>query len=78
MKLGCIFTITQLNRSFVHDVEHFISDGNNFMALYIYVYIYIYIYIYMIYIYIYMIYIYIYDILIYIFITMKFIVANIM
>ena len=42
MKLGCIFTIIQLNCSIVHDIEHFISKENNFMV-YIYIYIYIYI-----------------------------------
>ena len=38
---GCIFTVIQLNRSIVHDIENFISEGNNFMV-YIYIYIYIY------------------------------------
>ena len=28
----CFFTIIQLNRSIVHDIEHFISAGNNFMV----------------------------------------------
>ena len=38
MKLTCIFTIIQLNRSIVHDIEQFISEGN---SIYIYIYIYI-------------------------------------
>ena len=60
MKLGCIFTIIQLNRSVVHDIEHFISEGNNFMIfIYIYIYIYVYTYTY-IYIYIYLLYTYVY------------------
>ena len=42
MKLGFIFTIIQLNRSIGHDIEYFISEGNNF-KVYIYIYIYIYI-----------------------------------
>ena len=46
MKRGCIFTIFQLNRSIVNDIERFISEGINFMV-YIYIYIYIYIYLYM-------------------------------
>ena len=42
LKLSCIFTIIQLNCSIVHDIEHFISEGNNFMVhKYIYIYIYI-------------------------------------
>ena len=41
------FTIIQLNRSIVHDIEHFISKGNSFMVcMYMYTHIYIYIYIY--------------------------------
>ena len=44
MKRGCIFTIFQLNRSIVNDIERFISEGINFMV-YIYIYIYLYMYI---------------------------------
>ena len=44
MKLSCIFAIIQLNRSIVHDIEHFISEGNSFM-IYIHIHTYIYIYI---------------------------------
>ena len=39
MKLGCIFTIIQLNRSIVHDIAHFISEGNNFTVWNLHVYI---------------------------------------
>ena len=57
MKLSSIFAIIQLNRSIVHDIEHFISEGNSFMIYrYIYTYTYIYIYIYIhIYIYIFIV-----------------------
>ena len=37
LKLGCIFTVIQLNRSIVHDIENFISEGKIFMV-YIYIY----------------------------------------
>ena len=39
------FTIVQLNRSIVYNIEHFISEGNSFIV-YINIYIYIYIYTY--------------------------------
>ena len=35
--LVVFFTIIHLNRSIVHDIEHFITEGNNFMV-YIYIY----------------------------------------
>ena len=56
MKLSCILAIIQLNRSIVHDIEHFISEGK-FYDINIYTYTYIYNeYIYMnIYIYIYIV-----------------------
>ena len=36
LKRSCIFTIIQLNHSIVHDIEHFISEGNSFMVYLIY------------------------------------------
>ena len=40
-KIKHFFTIVQLNRSIVYNIEHFISEGNSFIV-YIYIYIYIY------------------------------------
>ena len=36
LKRSCIFTIIQLNHSIVHEIEHFISEGNSFMVYGIY------------------------------------------
>ena len=48
--LVVFFTIIQLNRSILYDIEHFISQGNSFMVhtcmhTYIYIYVCVYVYI---------------------------------
>ena len=36
MKRSCIFTIIQLNRSILHDIEHFVSEGKDLWEKLIY------------------------------------------